>query len=101
MSIGEEIVRDMGSASLRVIRGLKMCRVLRMIRVLRFFRDLRLMICSILQSLGALSWALLLLLIIMYLFTIFFMQGAMMYMYEDPNDTLVRVGVSTWYGSLW
>lgn len=99
MSLGEEIVRDMGSASLRVLRGLRMFRVLRMIRVLRFFRDLRMMVCSILQSLGALSWALLLLLIIMYLFTVFFMQGAIMYMYDNP-DSLLRSGVAAWYGSV-
>lgn len=78
-----------------------MFRVLRMIRVLRFFRDLRMMVCSIFQSLGALSWALILLLIIMYLFTIFFMQGAMMYLHDEPGNFPVRSGVSTWYGSLW
>lgn len=58
------------------------------------------MLCSILQSLGALSWALLLLLIIMYLFTVFFMQGAIMYMADHPESSVVRTGVGTWYGTL-
>merc|ERR1711884_776635 len=28
------------------------------------------------------------------------MQGAIMYMYDHPESSLVRTGVRTWYGSL-
>jgi len=107
LSIFEKIVQDVdaGVGTLRVIRGLRMFRVLRIIRVMRYFRDLRLMVCSILQSLGSLSWALLLLVIIMYLFTIVFMQGSILYLhstYEEGRapDGAVRDGVAFWYSSV-
>merc|ERR1712203_900474 len=68
-----------GSSSFRsfaILRGLRLLRVLRVIRLMRFFRDLRRMVVSIMNSFAALSWALILLLIIMYLFAIILMQAA-------------------------
>mmetsp|Transcript_84080 Transcript_84080/g.246637 ORF Transcript_84080/g.246637 Transcript_84080/m.246637 type:complete len:705 (+) Transcript_84080:116-2230(+) len=107
LSISENIVQDVdaGVGTLRIIRGLRMFRVLRIIRVMRYFRDLRLMVCSILQSLGSLSWALLLLVIIMYLFSIVFMQGAILYMHSQHEDgrapnSAVTDGVARWYSSV-
>merc|ERR1719410_1618672 len=91
-----------GISSMRVLKGLRMFRVLRVIRVLRFFRDLRMMVCSIMQSLGSLCWAMLLLLAIMYLFTALFMQGIMLHLREFPEElTILRAGTETWYGSIW
>uniref|UniRef100_A0A7S0AQT2 EF-hand domain-containing protein n=1 Tax=Pyrodinium bahamense TaxID=73915 RepID=A0A7S0AQT2_9DINO len=64
---------------------------------------MRLMVCSILMSLASLSWALLLLFIIMYTFSIVFMQGAIMYL-QDPTSSReadsIRDGVVLWYGSV-
>jgi len=100
-SVAEDIFQDVGLGSLRIIRGLRMFRVLRIIRVMRFFRDLRLMIGSVMQSLASLSWALLLLLIIMYLFAVFFMQGTIMYFRsEEEPSAFVREGITSWYGSV-
>jgi len=101
VSLMEVLVQDIGLGSLRVIRGLRMFRVLRIMRLLRFFRDLRLMVCMILQSLWSLSWALLLLIIIMYLFSIVFMQGAVMcFRGDDEPSNAFREGVLTWYGTM-
>jgi len=93
---------DVGFGSFRFIRGLRMFRVLRIIRVMRFFRDMRLMVCMILQSLWSLSWALLLLVIIMYLFTVLFMQGAILHLRHASGtvDPETRDGLSLWYGSI-
>mmetsp|Transcript_42282 Transcript_42282/g.83649 ORF Transcript_42282/g.83649 Transcript_42282/m.83649 type:complete len:648 (+) Transcript_42282:65-2008(+) len=91
-----------GTSTMRVLKGLRMFRVLRVIRVLRFFRDLRLMVCSIMQSLGSLCWAMLLLLVIMFLFTTLFMQGIIIYLNDNPGDiNHLREGSKTWYGSIW
>jgi len=104
-SLGEELVQgvDMKIGFLRAIRVLRMFQMLRIIRMMRYFRDLWHMVCSILQSLGSVSWALLLLLIIMYLFTVAFMQGAIMYL-QVPKASVdldgVRDGVALWYGSV-
>mmetsp|Transcript_81182 Transcript_81182/g.250550 ORF Transcript_81182/g.250550 Transcript_81182/m.250550 type:complete len:695 (+) Transcript_81182:236-2320(+) len=107
VSLAEQVVQDvsMGVGSLRVMRGVRMFRVLRIIRVMRYFRDLRLMVCSIMQSLGSLSWALLLLLIIMYLFSIVFMQGAILHLqgkHEDNElpEPVIIDGVVQWYNSV-
>merc|ERR1719410_2607233 len=88
-----------GISSLRVLKGLRIFRVLRVIRVLRFFRDLRMMACSIMQSLGSLCWAMLLLLVIMYLFTALFMQGIILHLQDWPESICV-LGASAeiWYG---
>jgi len=90
----------------RLIRGFRMVRVLRVIRVLRFFRELRLMVCSMMQSIVSLSWALVLMLIIIYLFAIIFMHAGYIYLQEvdvariSKEQEDVREGLATWYGSL-
>jgi len=71
---------------------------------LRIMRDLRLMVCSITQSLGSLSWALLLLLIIMYLFGVIFMQGVILHLRgegeAEADGGFVREGARTWFSSI-
>jgi len=75
-------------------------RVLRVIRVVRLFRELRLMVCSIIQSLVSLSWALCLLFIIMYLFTICFMHAAVLYFHEPTWDPETRIALEEFYGGM-
>merc|ERR1719362_1856280 len=83
-SIFDEIAQnDVRFRSVRLARGLRLFRALRVIRVVRFFRDLRLMVCMITQSLWSLSWAFLLLLMIMYVFSILLMQGVIMHLREN------------------
>eukprot|EP00971_Amphidinium_carterae_P313583 6232363-Amphidinium_carterae.1 len=76
----------------RLLKTVRMVRVLRVIRVLRLFRELRRMVTSILSSMAALCWALFLLLIIMYVFSVIFMQAGVVYLdgrvveqEEDPE----------------
>merc|ERR1712213_304850 len=60
------------------------------------------MVCSIIQSLVSLSWALVLLVTIMYIFTICFMLAVNGYLREqtfDPNSEMVR-DLKRWYGSV-
>jgi len=83
----------------RILRGFRMIRILRVIRVLRFFRELRLMVCSIAQSLVSLSWALVLLMAIIYLFTICFMHAVDRYLREGGDED-TRKDLITWYGSV-
>jgi len=105
-SLVEEAVRGVvgvGIGFLRATRVLRMFRMYRLIRKARFCRHLRLMVCSITQSLGSVAWALLLLLMIMYLFTIAFMQGAIMHLQaSSPSGETsgIRDGVVLWYGSV-
>eukprot|EP00931_Biecheleriopsis_adriatica_P115868 TRINITY_DN9161_c0_g1_i1.p1 TRINITY_DN9161_c0_g1~~TRINITY_DN9161_c0_g1_i1.p1 ORF type:complete len:576 (-),score=118.11 TRINITY_DN9161_c0_g1_i1:217-1944(-) len=55
---------------LRVIRVLRIVRVLRVIRVMKFFRDLRILLSAIVSTMKTASFALSLIVFIMYLFGI-------------------------------
>jgi len=99
LSMVEEVLQGFNMSYTRLVRGFHMVRVLRVIRVMRFFRELRIMVCSIIQSLVSLSWALVLLLLIMYLFAICFMHAATIYLLEDGSQD-IRVQLSESYGSV-
>lgn len=98
-SILEEVFQCFSFTYVRLLRGFRMVRVLRVIRVMRFFRELRLMVCSVLQSLVSLSWALVLLMLITYLFTVCFMHAASEYLVAG-GDLDVREPLLEYYGSV-
>jgi hypothetical protein len=61
------------------------------------------MVCSIIASLASLAWALLLLLVIIYLFAICFAQALTGYLKSDENSNLdsdAVAGIEQWYSSL-
>lgn len=60
---------------MRVLRIMRMVRALRVLRLVRMFRALRIMVASILSSMVSLIWALVLLVVVLYLFSICFLQG--------------------------
>lgn len=99
-SVVEELLSGFSLTYTRLLRGFRMVRVLRVIRVMRLFRELRLMVCSIIQSMVSLSWALMLLLIIMYLFAIIFMHAATLYVQEKEAQHDVRDALQGWFGSV-
>jgi len=68
---------------LRVVRMLRLARIMRTIRVMRFFRELRLMIASIVSCLKSLLWACCVLLLFMWIFTVFFVQSTVDYIKEQ------------------
>jgi len=61
---------------LRILRVIRIVRIIRVIRVFKFFRELRMMISSILQSFKSLTWAMLVLAMILYIFGIVFTQAS-------------------------
>eukprot|EP00927_Polykrikos_kofoidii_P040595 TRINITY_DN34663_c0_g1_i1.p1 TRINITY_DN34663_c0_g1~~TRINITY_DN34663_c0_g1_i1.p1 ORF type:complete len:778 (+),score=93.33 TRINITY_DN34663_c0_g1_i1:3-2336(+) len=73
-SFCEELLRTLGISQslvnvsvLRLLRVLRVARLLRTVKLLRYFRDLRVMIKGICGSLKSLTWALVLLTMLMYL----------------------------------
>jgi len=89
----------------RLIRGFRMVRVLRVIRVMRFFRELRLMVCSIMKSVVSLSWAMVLMGIIIFMFTVCFTHGATVYLEDgrhqvEAGGDKVKEQLAAFYGSL-
>merc|ERR1711988_321314 len=58
------------------------------------------MMLSILSSLASLSWAFFFLMLIMYMFSIFFLNGASEHMKKHNYDNAVRATFRDWYRSL-
>lgn len=84
-----------------VLRGFRVIRAARIVRGLRFFHELRFMVCSIVSSLSTMLWSLVLILLVVFVFSIFFMQCAIFHLEHDAvpgagNDDLIQT-----YGTLW
>jgi len=81
---------------LRVIRVFRVIRVLRIVRVFRIFRELRMMALSIISCFASLVWAFLLLLLVMYIFSMVLLGGARDYMRDDreaSQESFVRTRI--------
>lgn len=100
-----------GVANVRILRMLRitrLTRVLRIVRIVRFIRALRTLVYSIISTLKSLVWAMLLLVIIIYVFGILFTQGVSDHLAElgDGKDlasiqcTADQVILKQYYGSL-
>lgn len=85
----------------KVIRVFRMARIVRIMRVLRFLAELRIMVTLIMNSARSLFWLMVLLIGILYVFSIFFTQGVTEFLKDPVNhdnaeaDTLLAD-----YGSL-
>eukprot|EP00930_Biecheleria_cincta_P028870 TRINITY_DN20101_c0_g1_i2.p1 TRINITY_DN20101_c0_g1~~TRINITY_DN20101_c0_g1_i2.p1 ORF type:complete len:634 (+),score=101.51 TRINITY_DN20101_c0_g1_i2:112-2013(+) len=77
-SIAEEIIGSVFAFAdvLRLIRLLRLVRVFRIIRAVRFFSDLRVMVNGMLNSAKSLLWALVVILMITFIFSVSVMQAA-------------------------
>merc|ERR1712032_952897 len=100
-SIFQDIFEGFNISFMRVLRIFRTVRVMRLIRVLRFFRELRKMMFSILACMASLMWALALLFLIMFLFSILFLQGASAFLEDKANFDAHHVEFEEWYPSLY
>eukprot|EP00930_Biecheleria_cincta_P016154 TRINITY_DN13244_c0_g1_i2.p1 TRINITY_DN13244_c0_g1~~TRINITY_DN13244_c0_g1_i2.p1 ORF type:complete len:654 (+),score=113.70 TRINITY_DN13244_c0_g1_i2:135-2096(+) len=77
------------SSALTVVRILRIVRVAKIMRVIRFLRKVRMMVFTILHTLSALFWSVILMLIVMYLFAICITQAASQHVYyaEERLDS--------------
>eukprot|EP00931_Biecheleriopsis_adriatica_P088243 TRINITY_DN62606_c0_g1_i1.p1 TRINITY_DN62606_c0_g1~~TRINITY_DN62606_c0_g1_i1.p1 ORF type:complete len:604 (+),score=104.96 TRINITY_DN62606_c0_g1_i1:131-1813(+) len=79
-------VKELGNISiLRVIRVARITRVLRIIRALKFFQDLRIMLASIASTLKTASFALLLIIVAIYMWSIAITQIVTDFMVESKR----------------
>jgi len=84
-----------GNGVLRVLRLLRILRILRLLRFARIFRKLRIMVLAVLNSAVPLLWATVLLSILLFFFSVFFMQGVAHYVSDltvlpDPDVEVLR-----------
>eukprot|EP00747_Dinoflagellata_sp_TGD_P225075 gnl/TRDRNA2_/TRDRNA2_98365_c1_seq1.p1 gnl/TRDRNA2_/TRDRNA2_98365_c1~~gnl/TRDRNA2_/TRDRNA2_98365_c1_seq1.p1 ORF type:complete len:350 (+),score=64.96 gnl/TRDRNA2_/TRDRNA2_98365_c1_seq1:43-1050(+) len=76
---------------MRVVRMMRLMKTFRVIRVVRFFKELKIMLSCVLNSIVPLTWALVLLGLIMYLFSVFCMQGATLYLRDNIRGMAVEM----------
>jgi len=94
-----------GIASLKAFRIIRLTRILKtaqLMRVFRFVMALRTLVQSVLHTMKALMWALLLLLLIVYVFAVLFTQTIHDHIYVDmlPMPTDAEVASDRYFGSL-
>jgi len=77
-----------GISVFRVLRVLRIVRVIRIIRVARFFRELRILISAILHSARPMLWAIVLLLMIMFICSVHLAQAVTDYRLEHEGREL-------------
>merc|ERR1712137_583320 len=103
LSLQEKDHSDTNVTWMRLLRMLKMLKMLRMVRVMRFFRELRLMLYSIIGSARTLFWSMLMLLLILYIFSLAFLQAATAYVQDhDPDDipAVTQQGIDDFWSSV-
>lgn len=94
-------------SSLRALRILRLARIVkavRLMRVFRFVRALRTLISSIFHTLKSLFWALMLMVLIVYVFGVLFSQAVNIYLVDPENPPMPDMAFEAaqrHYDSLW
>jgi len=70
---------------LRIVRLLRVISHTRAVRVIRFIRELRLMVFSLTGTLKSLTWAIVLMVIILLVFGVFFTDGVVTHLVQNPS----------------
>eukprot|EP00811_Abedinium_folium_P031394 NODE_510_length_2979_cov_5.282609.p1 GENE.NODE_510_length_2979_cov_5.282609~~NODE_510_length_2979_cov_5.282609.p1 ORF type:complete len:886 (-),score=202.48 NODE_510_length_2979_cov_5.282609:321-2612(-) len=81
---------------LRILRVLRLVRALKVVRMVHFLHALRHLILSIIFTLRALMWSMILLLMIVYTFAVLFTQVAIEATMEASDPTLVEELKTSW-----
>jgi len=86
----------------RVLRIAKMAKLLRGLRVIRFVGELRLILNSLVGSISGLSWSIIMLTLVFYVFGLIFVQGASTHLTFE-RDTMTKEEeemIHQWFGSV-
>jgi len=84
-SVIDKVTVTFNLTFLRSLRALRAIWAARMLRSISIIQHLRMMVAAILSSMISLSWALLLLLMLIYLFAVFIMQGVLQSLEYDAE----------------
>lgn len=81
--------------ALRLMRLLRIVRIARLLRAFHLFDDLRVIVSSILSSVSSLGWSIMLLLILIYVFSLVFLQSIV-----GAGHTEHHEEIKYWFASL-
>mmetsp|Transcript_32783 Transcript_32783/g.72958 ORF Transcript_32783/g.72958 Transcript_32783/m.72958 type:complete len:650 (-) Transcript_32783:267-2216(-) len=94
---GTDVRNGESRAYMRLLRIFRVGRVLRIVRIVRFFRELRRMCMSIVSITVSFAWAMLLLVLICFVFSVLFMQAGI----ENVRERGDELGLwKHYYGTL-
>mmetsp|Transcript_117842 Transcript_117842/g.334107 ORF Transcript_117842/g.334107 Transcript_117842/m.334107 type:complete len:640 (-) Transcript_117842:58-1977(-) len=87
---------------LRVFRIFRLLRVVRLVRILRHIRELRTLIVSIMTSLRSLLWTMVLLLLIIYMFSLYFTELVKDHLHknESPSNSEELEDLKKYFGGV-
>jgi hypothetical protein len=88
-------------AFIRLLRVFRVMRVARIIRVARFLVDMRKMMFGIMSCMGSLVWSFAFLALIMFMYSVLFMQAAATYVKDRGYDPAAQAEVEGWYGTFY
>mmetsp|Transcript_152047 Transcript_152047/g.291053 ORF Transcript_152047/g.291053 Transcript_152047/m.291053 type:complete len:635 (-) Transcript_152047:165-2069(-) len=100
---GEDPHSDSLSRWVRMARVARLARVLRIMRIVRFVGPLRVLVVSIASTLRTLCWAMLLLLIIIYVFAVLIAQATADHFKQGSSDSFIQdknTELDRYWGSL-
>lgn len=98
---GESALANMmPGTALRLIRLLRAVRVLRILRVMRFTEDLQVLVSCIMHSMRSFGWASALLLLLIYVESIYLTSAVMTYKEDKGTDTPEADELTYWYGNV-
>lgn len=83
------------------IRMFRVVRALRVFRVIRFFHELRYMVVSIIAAGVSMMWSLVLIMLVIYVFSIFFMQCAISHLESENSVDVDTEALVSNYGTIW
>merc|ERR1712083_919432 len=95
LRLSDNIRMPKGFGIMRMIRILRLVRITRIIRVLHLFDELRTIVTSMSSSMGSLCWALILLVLMVYVFSVLVMQLIVTSIDIHEHDDIYY-----WFGSL-
>jgi len=91
------------------MKTIKIMRIVRVFRVFRFFKELSLLALMIVDSMKSLGWAIVMVMIVVYVFAILFTDNAVEYLKTPVPGGVVQLladgqtvqdGVAKWFGTL-
>merc|ERR1711975_30386 len=88
------------STAFRVFRILRIIRVLRVIKLVHAFKEFRIMVMAVVQSYLLLFWSILLLLMTIFIFSIFLTQNVTAFLKDAQGGTDEQVKLEAQFGSL-
>lgn len=87
-------------SAMRVLRILRVVRIVRVIRLLRMISELRSIVASVIGSLKAVGWTMLILLTLIYLVAVYLTQLLIEARISSLSDAAELAEFSRWYGTL-